>query len=64
MPLLEKAYAKFNGNYERLEWGSAYEALIHLSGKPQYGWRHSELLKKHPNQEETHLFNLVHSLAR
>lgn len=27
MPLLEKAYAKFQGNYDRMEWGSGFESL-------------------------------------
>lgn len=36
MPLLEKAYAKLNGNYDRIEWGSGYESLRQLSGRPTF----------------------------
>ena len=36
MPLLEKAYAKLNGNYDRIEWGSGYESLRQLSARPVF----------------------------
>ena len=34
MPLLEKAYAKFNQNYDRIAWGWGSEGLRTLSGMP------------------------------
>lgn len=34
MPLLEKAYAKLNQNYDRIGWGSGSEALRTLTGAP------------------------------
>lgn len=33
-PLLEKAYAKFNQNYDRIESGAGFEALKAMSGMP------------------------------
>lgn len=34
MPLLEKAYAKLNQNYDRIGWGRGSEAIRTLSGAP------------------------------
>lgn len=34
MPLLEKAYAKFQGNYDRMEWGSGFESLRQFNNVP------------------------------
>ena len=34
--LLEKAYAKLHGSFERLEWGNPHEALANLLGAPSY----------------------------
>lgn len=39
MPLLEKAYAKFHMNYDRIGGGSSYDAMRTLTGLPvhRYG---------------------------
>ena len=34
MPLLEKAYAKLDQNYDRIAWGNGIEGLRTLTGKP------------------------------
>jgi len=34
MPLLEKAYAKLNQNYDRIAWGRGSEAIRTLTGAP------------------------------
>lgn len=44
MPLLEKAYAKLNGNYDRIEWGSGFESLRQLTNKPVYYFNHKKLI--------------------
>ena len=36
MPLFEKAYAKLNGNYNRLQWGTGAESLRMLTNKPVF----------------------------
>lgn len=36
MPLLEKAFAKLDQNYERLAGGWGYEALRTLTGMPTF----------------------------
>lgn len=64
MPLLEKAFSKFIGNYERIIGGTGYESLRHLTGKPVFIYKHPDLLKKHPNSVESTLFNLYGKLAR
>jgi len=46
MPLLEKAYAKFNGNYDRLAWGSGFESLRQLSNKPVFLFQHKNYAGK------------------
>lgn len=33
-PLLEKAFAKFNQNFQRIESGAGFEALKAMSGMP------------------------------
>lgn len=40
MPLLEKAYAKLNQNYDRIIAGNGAEGLKHLSGMPTFSVRH------------------------
>ena len=37
-PLLEKVWAKINGNYERISAGWQHEALRVLSGAPAYDY--------------------------
>jgi len=49
MPLLEKAYAKLNGNYENIVGGNPYEVLRTLTGMPTTSVRTAnnyKLLKK------------------
>lgn len=36
MPILEKAFAKHNQNYERIIGGQGYESFRALTGKPVY----------------------------
>jgi hypothetical protein len=43
MPLLEKAYSKFNGNYDRIEWGSGFESLRQLTAMPTFYYKHADL---------------------
>jgi hypothetical protein len=44
--LLEKAYAKMYGNYERINGGQPYEAIKDLSGCPGQSFTHrSEKIK-------------------
>lgn len=59
MPLFEKAYSKFNGNYDRIEWGSGFESLRQLSGKPTYYIQHKEA-KELENDE----FALFHKFSK
>lgn len=40
--LLEKAIAKYNGNYHHVEYGKAYHATSTLIGAPQLTFEHSE----------------------
>ena len=40
--LLEKAYSKMTGSYERIVGGTGYEALIALSGAPAQRYRHNQ----------------------
>lgn len=46
MPLLEKAYAKLNGNYARIEGGSGFESLRQLSGKPVFFFEHEKVAQQ------------------
>ena len=41
MPLLEKAYAKLNQNYDRIGWGRGSEAIRTLSGMPTTSLDHA-----------------------
>lgn len=59
MPLFEKAYAKFVGNYDRLEWGWSYESLRQLTEKPVFFYEHKKI-KKHEGDE----YALFQRLAR
>jgi len=43
MPLLEKAYAKFQGNYDRLEWGSGFESLRQFNNAPVFRFSHGKM---------------------
>lgn len=43
MPLLEKAYSKLNGNFDRIEWGSGYESLRQLSARPVFFFLHKKI---------------------
>jgi hypothetical protein len=43
IPVIEKAYAKINGNYERLGLGWMTEAMRVLVGAPSYQYNNSEL---------------------
>lgn len=46
MPLFEKAYSKFIGNYDRIEWGLGYESLRQLSNMPVYYINHRKMASK------------------
>ena len=59
MPLFEKAYAKLNGNYDRIEWGSGYESLRQLTARPVFFYEH-EKIKDHEGDE----FTLFKRLSR
>jgi hypothetical protein len=59
MPLLEKAYSKLNGNYERIEGGSGFESLRMLTNKPTFFFQHTKIVDK-----EEEYFNLFHKMAR
>lgn len=43
LPLMEKAYAKLNQNYERIAWGRGSESLRALTGKPTIKFSHKEV---------------------
>ena len=43
IPILEKAYAKINGNYERLGLGWMSEAMRVLTGAPSYRYTNKQL---------------------
>jgi len=58
MPLMEKAYAKLDGNYERLIGGMGYEGLRTLTGMPTA----YVSLKKGKDHEAT--FKTLHALAK
>lgn len=60
IPLLEKAYAKLNGNLDRIEWGNGYESLRQLSNKPAYHFTHKKLKK----ETNGHMYALFHKLAQ
>lgn len=59
MPLFEKAYSKFNGNYDRIEWGSGFESLRQFSGKPTYFIEHKNVAKLESNE-----FMLFHKFSK
>ena len=40
--LLEKAWAKLNGNYDRVAMGTVDMGFIHLCGVPSVGYKHLE----------------------
>jgi hypothetical protein len=41
--LIEKAWAKLNGNYDRVSMGTVDLGFIHLLGVPSLGYKHLEL---------------------
>lgn len=45
MPLLEKAFAKLNQNYDRIIGGNGAEGLRALTGMPTFSLRHDKLAK-------------------
>jgi len=57
--LFEKAYAKLNGNYDRIEWGFGTESLRQLSGMPVFFFDH-EKIKANEGDE----FALFHRLSK
>jgi len=59
MPLLEKAYAKFHGNYDRIGWGSGFESLRQLTHKPVFYYQHDKFAGKY-----NEIFDLLYSLSR
>ena len=46
MPLLEKAWAKVHGSYQRIEAGLAGEAFNSLTGCPHRFHRHADIRKQ------------------
>lgn len=54
LTILEKAYAKFNGNYSNLNGGQPEQALRELSGMPSVGYRTN-------SQDDNAIFNTVNS---
>lgn len=58
MPLLEKAYAKFNGNYDRIAWGSGFESLRQLTNKPIFMYNHDKYFHK-----TDEIFHILKQLA-
>ena len=40
--LIEKAWAKLNGNFDRIDMGTVDMGFIHLSGVPSIGFKHEE----------------------
>lgn len=59
MPLLEKAYAKFHGNYDRIGWGSGFESLRQLSNKPVFLYQHKNYAGKYGE-----IYSLLSDLAK
>ena len=45
MPILEKAFAKLHGNYDRIIAGSGKEGLRYFTGAPTFILSHSGHLK-------------------
>lgn len=42
VPLIEKAFAKFNQNYDRIQGGTGFEALRTLLNKPTFRMTHPD----------------------
>lgn len=59
MPLLEKAYAKFNGNYDRIGWGSGYESLRQITNKPVFLLQHNKFAGNYNG-----IYDLLSKLAK
>jgi len=60
MPLLEKAFAKLNGNYDRTEGGSGFEVLRQLTNKPVFYMMHNKIAERHISEDQ--MFNFFHKM--
>lgn len=58
LPLMEKAFAKFNQNYDRIQGGSGHESLRQLTNKPVFRYDHSKL-----NGDMEEAWKVFHDLA-
>ena len=58
MPLFEKAFSKYMGDYDRIQGGTGYESLRTLSNKPIFYWNHESL------KDPRGLFTTLHKLAK
>lgn len=57
--MLEKAFTKLNGNYDRIVGGSGAESLRLLTNKPVFYFNHPDIVNK-----QAQYFKLFHKMAR
>lgn len=56
LPLLEKVWAKLNGNYDRIIMGTVDLGFIHLTGVASQGMKHEEMRN---DTGKTYLWNKI-----